>query len=292
MDLRYAGRTHVGMRRSHNEDALKLLPDERLFVVADGMGGHASGEVASHLAVESIATFFSDTARDADTTWPFKPEQEHDFQENRLIAAIKLANLRIFEQAAIDGRYRGMGTTIVGIYFVGDHCLVAHVGDSRAYRVRDGNIEQLTEDHSLLNDYKKLTTLTEEEEKNFPHKNIIVRALGMKETVKVDVLRESPKAGDIFLLCSDGLSGEIDDDKVLELVTKADENLDDAAESLVKAACDAGGKDNVTVVLVHVATDETEASAEEEEPTDAGEEDEDTEDTEDVDGEDEQDADQ
>ena len=252
MNIQFAGKTDVGMKRDHNEDNLRLVPREKLFLVADGMGGHASGEVASSIAVESIGQFFADTGKDPEVTWPYKAQRENDFEENRLIAAVKLANLRIFEKAESEMRYRGMGTTLVSLQIAGERALVGHVGDSRVYRVRAGEIAQLTEDHSLLNDYKKMTNLTPEEEKNFPHKNIIVRALGMKETVKVDLLQDDPKVEDIYLLCSDGLSGEDEDDELLAIVLEHDSDLNAACDHLIRAACEHGGRDNVTAVLVQI----------------------------------------
>src|SRR5260221_3553681 len=145
-------------------------------------------------------------------------DRSRGYEENRLITGIKLANLRIYESAQRDPRQRGMGTTIVAIFAVVDGVYVAHVGDSRSYRVRDGRIEQLTEDHSLLNDYIKMKRLTPEEIANFPHKNVIVRALGMKDTVKVDTRFESPRAGDVYILCSDGLSGPVTDPDMLTII--------------------------------------------------------------------------
>ncbi len=255
MKLSYAGATHVGMKRDHNEDNLMLLPEQNLFVVADGMGGHSSGEVASKIAVDTLKSFFEETENDDEITWPFKPDRTLGYDENRLASAVKLANRNIFETALDDVRFKGMGTTFVGVQLTDDKAVVvAHVGDSRVYLIRNGAIEQLTEDHSLLNDYKKIQELTPEEEEAFPHKNIIVRALGMKESVQVDVRVESPQAGDIFLLCSDGLNGEITDPQMLEGVN-ANPNLDDAVQALIKAACDHGGKDNVTCVLVRYEGD-------------------------------------
>ena len=145
-----------------------------------------------------------------------------------------------------------MGTTVVVAYFHDQMVSIAHVGDSRVYRYRGGELTQLTEDHSLLNDYKKMTTLTEEEERNFPHKNIIVRALGMKETVDVDILTETPQEGDLYLLCSDGLNGELEDDEIQTILAEYPD-LEDACTELIRGACDKGGKDNVTVVLVQIA---------------------------------------
>jgi protein phosphatase len=253
MKLRYAGSTHVGMKRTHNEDSFIMVPAEYLYVVADGMGGHACGEVASRMTVETMRDFFQTTTADDEVTWPCKMDSSFGYQANRLVAAVKLANLRIHEKAQSDSKFRGMGTTVVCALFHGSEVHVAHVGDSRLYRLRDGALALLTEDHSLLNDYKKMTTLTEEEERNFPHKNIIVRALGMKDTVAVDVVSLEPRPGDVFLLCSDGLSGEVEDDRMRDILIEAGADLEAACDSLIQEACDNGGKDNVTAVIVQVA---------------------------------------
>ncbi len=242
------GETNVGMKRGHNEDNFGLAERLGLFVVADGMGGHASGEVASKMAVDVMADFFEATAADPDRTWPFKMDRSRGYEENRLVTSVKLANLRIFESAQRDPRQRGMGTTLVSIFAVEDGVYVAHVGDSRVYRVRDGQLEQLTEDHSLLNDYIKMKKLTPEEIANFPHKNVIVRALGMKDSVKVDTRFEACRANDTYLLCSDGLSGPVTDDQILAIVQSAPD-LKTAASNLIAAANANGGPDNVTVVL-------------------------------------------
>ena len=254
MRLRYAGLTDVGRKRTHNEDNLALLPEESLYIVADGMGGHASGEVASQMAVETITSFFRMTTRDEEVTWPFKEEKNLRYDENRLVAAIKFSNQRIFEAAARDAKFKGMGTTIVTAFFTQGGAYLGHVGDSRGYRIREGKIEQITDDHSLLNDYIKANKLTPEEIENFPHKNVIVRALGMKETVQVDVNRLDPKTGDVYLLCSDGLSGMITDDEILGITTKAP-SLEVACENLVKGANENGGTDNITVTLVEFMGD-------------------------------------
>jgi PPM family protein phosphatase len=252
MRLSHAGTSDVGRKRTHNEDAYLLLPEENLFCVADGMGGHASGEVAARIAVEEMAEFFRMTGRDEEATWPYKLDPARGYDENRLVTGVKLANLRILERAATDERLRGMGTTVVAASFPrgGGAVLVAHVGDSRAYLLRGGAIRQLTEDHSLLNDYKKTRALTPEEIEAFPHKNVIVRALGMKDVVEVDLLRAELKDGDVVLLCSDGLSGMVSDERVAELVRGHPRDLRGAAQALVDAANAAGGQDNVTCVLV------------------------------------------
>src|SRR3954467_15614593 len=228
------------MKRTHNEDNFSILEESGLYVVADGMGGHASGEVASKMAIDTLREFFSATSDDPERTWPYKMDRSKGYEENRLITGIKLANLRIFESAQRDPRQRGMGTTIVAIFAVVDGVYVAHVGDSRVYRVRDGKLEQLTEDHSLLNDYIKMKRLTAQEIANFPHKNVIVRALGMKDTVKVDTRFESPRANDVYLLCSDGLSGPVEDPEMLEIISRHGD-LKMAASKMIERANENGG---------------------------------------------------
>jgi protein phosphatase len=242
------------MKRNHNEDNLLLLPEERLFVVADGMGGHSSGEIASKIAVEEMAEFFRMTSQDREITWPFKMDKTKNYDENRLATGIKLANVRIYQKASSDQKYKGMGTTIVSVYFASDtQVLVGHVGDSRVYYFRDGQLKQITEDHSLLNDYLKAKKLTPEEIEAFPHKNVIVRALGMKDTVTVDVNRVEPKPGDVFLLCSDGLSGMVADQQIQQILQEQSD-LQKAASMLIDAANANGGNDNVTCVLARFST--------------------------------------
>jgi protein phosphatase len=250
MKIRYAAKTDVGMKRTHNEDYFSLIEDEQLFLVADGMGGHASGEVASKMAAETISEFYQRTRDDEDVTWPYKMDRSLSYVENRLVCAIKLANLRIFETSCRDIRYKGMGTTIVSTLVVGDKVYVGHVGDSRVYRIREGGIQQLTRDHSLLEDYKEAKPdMTEEEERNFPHKNVITRALGMRETVQVDIRAHQIKSGDVYLLCSDGLSGMVPDDQISQITGNA-KSLERAVAELVDAANRNGGTDNVTTLML------------------------------------------
>jgi protein phosphatase len=250
MKIRYAAKTDVGMKRTHNEDYFALIEDEQLFLVADGMGGHASGEVASKMAAETISDFYTRTREDEDATWPFRMDRSLSYIENRLVCSIKLANLRIFETSMRDIRYKGMGTTIVSVMVCGDKIYVGHVGDSRAYRIRDSDIVQLTRDHSLLEDYKEAKPdMTEEEERNFPHKNVITRALGMRETVQVDVRGHQIQSGDVYVLCSDGLSGMITDEQIKDFTLKAN-SLERAVAELVDGANRSGGTDNITTLLL------------------------------------------
>lgn len=245
------GETNVGLKRSVNEDNFVCIDEDHLYVVADGMGGHASGEIASQMAIDTLREFFRATSADPEATWPYKMDKSRGYEENRLITSIKLANLRIFEAAQRDPKLRGMGTTIVGILVVEDGVLVAHVGDSRVYRLRDGKLHQLTEDHSLLNDYIKMKRLTEEEIENFPHKNVIVRALGMKENVKVDTSLDKPEPGDVYVLCSDGLAGPASDEEIREVAVNTPD-LKSACSAMIGKANDNGGPDNITVVLAKV----------------------------------------
>ena len=255
MSIRKAGETNVGRKRNHNEDNFLIVHDQLLYIVADGMGGHAAGEVASKIAVETVSQFFKDTAEDDEITWPFKMDRAKKYEENRLVTAIKYANLKIYEEALANAKKKGMGTTIVACNFTQDGVYLAWVGDSRIYRFRKGELKQMSEDHSLLNDYIKMKVLTEEEIKNFPHKNVIVRALGMKDNVQVDVIFEVPEDGDIYLLCSDGLSGEVPDDQMQDILREKSGNLDECVHALIMRACDNGGKDNVSCVLAQYVAD-------------------------------------
>jgi protein phosphatase len=253
LKVRASGLTDVGRKRKHNEDNLFLSPPHGLYVVADGMGGHASGEVASQIAVETLGVFFDETSKDEEKTWPYKMNKKVSYQENRLMVGVKLSNKLIFQKAQADLRLKGMGTTIVVVFLRDDKVYVGHVGDSRVYRLRNNDtFDMLTEDHSLLNDYMKIKKLTPEEIENFPHKNVIVRALGMKERVEVDTSSHTIQKGDVFLLCSDGLSGLVDDDGLRDIVIEHRHDLDICCQELINAANRNGGNDNITALLVEV----------------------------------------
>lgn len=249
--VRFAGRTHVGLKRGHNEDSFCLEEQERLAVVADGMGGHASGEVASRLAVDTLRGYLAEVAGERLITWPYKIDDPLRFDVNRLTTAIKLANVKIWSAGRRNDGQLGMGTTLVAALFLDSRVLIGHVGDSRVYRLRDGKLEQLTEDHSLVNDYLKMHILQPDEVDDFPQKNVIVRALGMKDSVQVDLLVETTQAGDLYLLCSDGLSGMIADDQLQNLLV-AERDLERACERLIEVANNNGGLDNITAVLARV----------------------------------------
>ncbi len=247
-----AGLTDVGLQRDHNEDSFAILQDHELYIVADGMGGHRAGDVASKLATEAIVEFFRATAAE-DFTWPFHFDSRMSEEENRLLTGIKIANRQIVERSSRSRECHGMGTTVVGCLFSGKKgkMYIGHVGDSRAYRVRGGEIRQMTRDHSLVNDYLlAMPELTEEQKSELP-KNVITRALGMQEHVSVDLLGDDASVGDCYILCSDGLSGMIEDGEILQIVASSP-TIEEACRKLIALANEHGGEDNITAVLVKI----------------------------------------
>lgn len=226
-----AGTTDAGRKRRRNEDSFVREPP--LFAVADGMGGAQAGEVASRLAAAAFREF-----HEADELDP----------EERVATIIQEANRRIYERARSDAQASGMGTTITAALVSGGSVAIGHVGDSRAYRLRGGKLEQLTEDHSLVADLVRSGRLTPEEADTHPQRSVITRALGTDLEVDVDTFTVEAEAGDLFLLCSDGLTTMVDDEEIAQMVANAD-SLEHATKALVKAANRAGGEDNVTVVL-------------------------------------------
>lgn len=249
---RGVGITDVGLQRDHNEDSFAVLPEHELFIVADGMGGHRAGDVASRLASESISDFFQRTAGE-EVTWPFHFDSNLSESENRLLTAIRLANRQIYEHSLKSHDLRGMGTTVVGALFNPDtrKMYVGHVGDSRAYVIRNGQISQLTRDHSLVNDYLKVMPDMPEDQRSELPKNVITRALGMQDSVEVDLLAHDVQVGDTYVLCSDGLSGMISDAEILQVATQ-NRDLDAACRRLAALANEHGGEDNITAVVVRI----------------------------------------
>jgi protein phosphatase len=245
-----SGLTDVGLQRDHNEDSYAVLAEYDLFIVADGMGGHRAGDVASRLATDAIAEFFRSTAQE-DATWPFHFDTSLSEDENRLVTGIRVANRRIFERSIRSRECAGMGTTVVGALYSRkkNRLFVGHVGDSRAYRVRSRSIQQLTRDHSLINDYlEAMPDLTEEQRAELP-KNVITRALGMQDNVKIDLVSDEPQLGDVYLLCSDGLSGMLTDEQIMGVVA-ASTDPGDICRRLIAKANDNGGEDNITALVI------------------------------------------
>ena len=253
MRISHAARTDVGMKRDNNEDNYLVYPEQSLFAVFDGMGGHAAGEVASGIAVREMKEFFELTGKDPEATWPFKDDRSRSYDENRLVTAIKLCNARIMETSEQDTSKKNMGTTCVSLHFVergGEpRAYVAHTGDSRVYLFRDGKLKRITVDHSLVEEYLRLGKITEEEAKNFPQKNIILRALGQQRQVEVEINAHQPRSGDLFMLCTDGLSGMVEDRILESILAKQSGNLESCAKKLLDTANANGGVDNSTVIL-------------------------------------------
>ena len=251
--LRAGAATHVGRMRTINQDAHMLLPDRDLFIVADGMGGHQGGEVASRLAIETLDVAYQEPTADS------------------LTEAILVANHRIRNEGDADPNLRGMGTTVVVLALVPQepdadgpptdvdgeqpqHLVVANVGDSRAYLFRDGGLVQLTEDHSVVADLVREGRITAEEAEVHPQRNIVTRVLGVYDTIDVDLWPVDPVAGDRVLLCSDGLFNEVGTDQISSVLRRLDDPTE-AADELVRLANEGGGRDNITVVVVDVVDD-------------------------------------
>jgi serine/threonine protein phosphatase PrpC len=240
MQVRAEGLTHVGRQRQHNEDAFLVEKDAGLFLVADGMGGHAAGEIASRIAVDSITEFILHTKED-DGTWPHAYDEHFSRTTNRLMAAVRMANTRVLE---------AMGTTVVACLADDQTVSVAHVGDSRAYLIRDGALSRITNDHSWVFEQVQAGMLSEAEAEKHPLRNVITRALGGALQVTPDASEIATKPGDVFLLCSDGLTGMVPESEILRVVTSSNGDMLKACQQLIDAANERGGLDNVTAVLV------------------------------------------
>jgi protein phosphatase len=241
LHIEAAGQTHTGRVRAANEDSFAVLPHLNLFMVADGMGGHAHGEVASQMAVHTVEDFFDDPM--------LGPSASVEQAQARLLDGIKLANRRILRAARLDPRKRGMGTTFAGVLVQGSTACVAHVGDSRVYRLREGRLEQLTQDHTALREVPVRTDRGMVAVEIRSVRQVLTRALGLWETVEVDARIEQVKADDIFLICSDGLAGVVDEDGIIGIL-ETDAPLDTNAWALIELANEYGGPDNVTCVIL------------------------------------------
>ena len=237
-----AGRTDVGRQRTANEDSLVVSPP--LFAVADGMGGARAGEVASAVAVEAVEGW----------------RESAEPAEAQLAEIVRDANRRIYDLAVADESRRGMGTTLTLAKVHGEEVSLAHVGDSRAYRLREGELAQLTRDHSLVAELERSGQITPEAAEHHPQRSIITRALGPEPDVEVDTYTLTGREGDVFLICSDGLTSMISDGEVTSIL-RSSTSLDEAADALVRAANQSGGKDNITVILFRLGEGEAGAEA-------------------------------
>lgn len=237
------GLSDVGRCRVTNEDNFFYDTGIGLFAVADGMGGHAAGEVASQLAVDALV----ETIRDSDDDLA---DQGHVVA--RLKEAVREANRRIWASIETNEERRGMGTTLVALVTLNEHAIIGHVGDSRAYRLRDGRLEQLTADHSWVFEQVKAGLLSRDDAKNHPMRNIVTRALGSQTDVTVDLSEQEAVPGDLFLLCSDGLNAMLSDEEIQSMLQEHRDDPEAACHALVEAANERGGEDNTTVIVLRV----------------------------------------
>jgi serine/threonine protein phosphatase PrpC len=238
MKIAAAGLTDIGCVRRSNEDNLGLFPELNLYLIADGMGGHAAGEVASKMAVETIKEFFT------------SPEITQQTEEARLTRAIAHANQRIYEASERDAALSGMGTTVVAVLAQPTEIIISFVGDSRVYLYQNGKVEQLTQDHSLVNEYIRKGLLTPEAAERHPLKHVLSRALGTNPTVEVEIARRIPASGDVLILCSDGLSNKLTHDEMNSILMEAEGDLEKTGRALVEKAKEKGGEDNITTILI------------------------------------------
>jgi len=239
------------MKRRLNEDVFLVDEDLGLYLVADGMGGHAAGEVASRLAADEIIRTFSDRVSLGDETWPEHWKMARSAAANLLVDAIMAGHERVTRAVSRDSNLKGMGTTVVAAVHpsASRTLIICHVGDSRAYRLRNGEFSALTDDHSWVHEQVAAGFLTEEAARSHPLKNVVTQALGGSTEPRVDILETEVEEGDLYLLCSDGLNSMLTDD---EIASRLDErgSLEDIATQLIAAANDRGGNDNVSVVLL------------------------------------------
>jgi serine/threonine protein phosphatase PrpC len=248
--FKFFGFSDVGKVRKHNEDSYLCNEGARLFLVADGMGGHASGETASQMAISRVEEYMArsrseEACQGPDFSETLAPEQ------NRLLAATRYANQRIYELAGRTPSMKGMGTTIVGVVIDGNHLAVVNVGDTRLYRVRQGELEQITEDHTLVGEQQRMGILTREEARRHAQRHILTSALGIYRRPRIDVLRPEIAPSDLYIICSDGLHDMLENDEILRTITAVkDQSLYKIGISLVLKANLEGGLDNITVVLL------------------------------------------
>lgn len=255
MELKSCAITDIGRKRQRNEDSYLVNDEIRLYIVADGMGGHAGGEFASKIAVATVEEIVKGDDRLAsgirEKTFLDHDRAEGDeTEQDRLREAITRAGNMIAQKAVDQPELRGMGTTATVMHFSVDKAYIAHVGDSRAYCVRNKKITQITEDHSLVHEQLKSGLITQEEARTHQLRNIITRSVGVQEDVETDTIVWQLQLGDVYLMCSDGLSNMVADSEMQDIINQTD--LEGAARSLIDLANDRGGDDNITLVLVQV----------------------------------------
>jgi protein phosphatase len=247
-----AGLSHPGKQRPENEDAFGSFVENRLFIVADGMGGHNAGEVAAAMAIDCVESFFTSYHADPRQVWPYGVDRALSLAANLLRVGIKVGNDKIREAASSDRSRARMGATVVAMAVGEKQVAIAHAGDSRAYRLREGEFKKLTRDHSIAEEMRAARPeMTDEELAGFAHRNVVMRSLGSKDELEPDVYVNKVAAGDLYLLCSDGLWGSVSDAKMATILQSTDD-IEAACQLLVDAANEAGGPDNITALLVRL----------------------------------------
>ena len=248
-----AGGSHVGRQRKVNEDAFLVLNQHQLCILADGMGGHAAGQLASQMAVEEVSRFMVDTLSSPHFVWPFDQFPQKSYEENALVNATRVANVRIYNRALKDPQCSGMGTTLVATKMSSNgELVIAAVGDSRCYVYRQNQLSQLTRDHSLFNHLIYQLNMDPEEARQKAGKNVIVKAVGLEDDVEVDTFRFQPQLHDLFLLCSDGLTDLVDEHQIGRVLQQYGHNLNLTVQHLIELANEGGGTDNITIILLQV----------------------------------------
>ncbi len=251
----------VGRKRKSNEDNYCANDKEGLYVVADGMGGHAAGEVASELATETIEEFIKLTSSDADITWPFGLDEKLSLTGNRLKTAIRFANRKLLERVQESAEYEGMATTVAAVLLDKNQAQIAHVGDSRVYLVRDNAIRQLTSDHSWVNEQVMSGLIDSEQARSHPLRNVVTRALGGKEGLEIDLQVLDLQAGDLLLICSDGLTSMVEDSEILKVVNSRALKVNEVVRGLIDVANESGGEDNITTVALSFSDNQDEGAS-------------------------------
>jgi len=242
------GLTDTGSVREHNEDAIGYDDDIALAVLADGMGGHRGGEMASAITVSTVLEVIADKVKNLTRD---ETNNNTGYSAESLIVqeAIKLANKNVHDSSEANAQYRGMGTTVVAALFYDNRFTVAHVGDSRLYRLRDGELKQITRDHSLIREMIDHGIYSPEQARKSLNKNLITRAIGIDSKVQIDIQEDVAMVNDIYLLCSDGVTDMIEDDLIKSVMIENSENLEKAASEIIRLANEHGGKDNISALL-------------------------------------------
>jgi|SRR5579872_2277653 len=243
--------THVGRVRSNNEDNYKIIPTLKLFVLSDGIGGQANGEVASAIAVQTIVTHCLELSSDRPTSDGDELPSDMSEKTNELAKATYLANRMIHGASVNDPRFQGMGATVVAAWLDGLRLSLVHVGDSRAYLLRGAHLTSLTLDHTLVAEQVRSGILTPEQAQTSPLRRMLIRALGVREEVEIDIHEHELCAGDVLLLCTDGLTGMVPESEISDVLVH-EHDAQSAADRLVASANEHGGEDNVTVILVRI----------------------------------------